>query len=100
MIQTDPENPKGPLSRPREGAERAAGREGIGAAVLRREDRRFLAGEGRYVADLNFEHQLHCAFVRSPHAHARVRALDLREALAAPGVAAVLTGADMEADRV
>jgi carbon-monoxide dehydrogenase large subunit len=74
--------------------------EGIGAAVLRREDRRFLVGEGRYVADLRHEGELHCAFVRSPHAHARVTAIDVRDALGAAGVVAVLTGADMAADGV
>ena len=74
--------------------------EGIGAPVKRREDLRFLTGRGRYVADLAFEGELHCAFVRSPHAHARIAAIDNRTALAAPGVAAVFTGADMAADGV
>ncbi len=74
--------------------------EGIGAAVLRREDQRFLTGRGQYVADMNLEGQLHCAFLRSPHANARIRAIDTRAALAAPGVTAVYTGADMAADKV
>jgi len=69
--------------------------EGIGAAVRRREDLRFLTGEGRYVADLAVEGGLHCAFVRSPHAHARIEAIDARDARAAPGVVAVLTAADL-----
>lgn len=74
--------------------------EGIGAAVLRREDLRFLTGGGQFVADLSFEGQLHCAFVRSPHAHARIRAIDTAAAAAAPGVRMVCTGADMAADKV
>jgi carbon-monoxide dehydrogenase large subunit len=74
--------------------------EGIGAPVRRREDLRFLTGRGRYVADLAFEGELHCAFVRSPHAHARIAGIDTRAARAAPGVAAVFTGADLAADGV
>ena len=74
--------------------------EGIGARVLRIEDPRFLVGRGQFVADLAFEGGLHCAFVRSPHAHARVRAVEPGAAARADGVAAVLTGADMAADAV
>ena len=74
--------------------------EGIGARVLRVEDERFLTGRGRFVADLSFADELHCVPVRSPHAHARVRAIDTAAAARAPGVVAVLTGADMTADRV
>jgi carbon-monoxide dehydrogenase large subunit len=74
--------------------------EGIGAPVRRREDLRFLTGTGQYVADLAFEGELHCAFVRSPHAHARIDGVDTHAAAAAPGVVAVLTGADMAADRI
>jgi carbon-monoxide dehydrogenase large subunit len=74
--------------------------EGIGARVRRIEDARFLAGRGGFVADLAFEGELHCAFVRSLHAHARIRAVDATAALRAAGVAAVLTGAEMAADRV
>jgi carbon-monoxide dehydrogenase large subunit len=74
--------------------------EGIGAAVLRREDARYLLGKGQFVADLVFEGELHCAFVRSPHAHARVRGIDTAAARAAAGVAAVYTGVDMAADKV
>jgi len=75
-------------------------REGIGAAILRREDPRFLAGRGRYVDDLAVPGALHCALVRSPHAHARLGAVDPRRAADAPGVVAVFTGADMAADGV
>jgi len=74
--------------------------EGIGASVLRREDRRFLTGRGQYVSDLSFHDELHCAFVRSPHAHARIRSIDTTEALASAGVVPVYTGDDMAADRV
>jgi carbon-monoxide dehydrogenase large subunit len=74
--------------------------EGIGAPVRRREDRRFLTGRGQYVSDLVMEGELHCAFVRSPHAHARIGAILTAAAAAAPGVVAVFTGADMAADKV
>ena len=74
--------------------------EGIGAPVRRKEDARFLTGRGRFVADLVFPGELHCAFVRSPHAHARFARIDAKAAGRAPGVIAVFTGADMEADKV
>jgi carbon-monoxide dehydrogenase large subunit len=74
--------------------------QGIGASVLRREDRRFLTGKGQYVSDLSFHDELHCIFVRSPHAHAVIRSIDTSQALASPGVVAVYTGADMASDAV
>ncbi len=74
--------------------------EGIGAPVRRKEDARFLTGRGRFVADLVFPGELHCAFVRSPHAHARFARIEAKAAGRAPGVIAVFTGADMEADKV
>jgi carbon-monoxide dehydrogenase large subunit len=49
---------------------------GIGQPVPRKEDRRFLTGQGRYVADIDLARQLHAAFVCSPHAHARIRSVD------------------------
>src|SRR5205085_2593101 len=64
----------------------------VGRSMLRREDRRLLLGTGQYVADLVLPGMLHAAFVRSPVAHARIRALDLTRAAAAPGVALVLIG--------
>jgi len=67
----------------------------IGRAVRRREDPRLLRGEGRYLADLALPGMLHLAFVRSPHAHARVRAVDPAPALDVPGVVAVFTAADL-----
>jgi len=71
---------------------------GIGASVARKEDRRFTMGLGRYVADLVPGDALRAVFLRSPHAHAGVTVTDCAEALALPGVVAVLTGADMAAD--
>ena len=71
---------------------------GIGQPVTRKEDPRFLTGRGRYVADLDFVHEAQAVFVFSPHAHARIRAIDKAAAEAMPGVFAVLTGADWAAD--
>jgi aerobic carbon-monoxide dehydrogenase large subunit len=71
---------------------------GIGASVLRKEDRRFITGQGRYTDDINEPGQVYAAFLRSPYARARIRSIDIAEALAADGVLAVLTGKDMAAD--
>jgi carbon-monoxide dehydrogenase large subunit len=68
----------------------------FGAPVLRREDRRLLTGQGRYVSDVTRPRMLHVAFVRSVHAHATLRALDVADALATPGVVAVIAGDDPE----
>ena len=73
---------------------------GIGAAVRRKEDARFLTGRGRYTDDIDRPGQLYAHLVRSPHAHARVAGLDATEAEKAPGVVAVLTGAQMAEDGV
>jgi carbon-monoxide dehydrogenase large subunit len=67
----------------------------FGAAVRRREDPRFLRGEGRFVDDLTLPGLLHAAFLRSPHAHARVRSIDATRARGMPGVVAVYTHADL-----
>ena len=72
--------------------------QGIGAPLRRVEDRRFLTGRGRFVADIDLPGALACALVRSPHAHAAIRRIDTAAALASSGVIAVLTGADMAAD--
>ncbi|HKW55016.1 MAG TPA: xanthine dehydrogenase family protein molybdopterin-binding subunit [Stellaceae bacterium] len=69
---------------------------GIGAAVRRKEDVRFLTGRGRYTDDLNRPGQLHAYILRSPHAHAEIAGIDIGRAKAAPGVVAVFTGADMQ----
>jgi carbon-monoxide dehydrogenase large subunit len=74
--------------------------EGIGAPVLRVEDDRLLRGRGRFVADLAIPGALHCVFLRSPHAHARIERIEIAPAQRMPGVAAILTGADMAADGV
>ena len=71
---------------------------GIGHSVARVEDHRLLRGRGRFTDDINLPDQLHGCVVRSPHPHARIAGVDISQALAAPGVAAVLTGADVEAD--
>src|SRR5215213_511250 len=73
---------------------------GVGVAVLRREDQRFLTGKGRYTDDINQHGQAHAYFVRSPHAHARITGIDKASAEAMPGVLAVLTGEDVKADQL
>src|SRR6516165_9898223 len=71
---------------------------GIGQPVTRKEDPRFLTGRGRYVADIDLARQAHAVFIYSSHAHARIRAIDKTAAEQMPGVYAVLTGADWNAD--
>jgi carbon-monoxide dehydrogenase large subunit len=75
-------------------------KEGIGAAVKRREDGRFLTGQGHYVDDFNRPGQLYAYIRRSDRPHARIRSIDTAAARAAPGVVAVYTGADLAADGV
>jgi aerobic carbon-monoxide dehydrogenase large subunit len=72
----------------------------FGAPLLRTEDRRLVTGRGRYAGDLELPRILHVAFVRSVHAHARLRAIDTAAALAVPGIVAVVTGADPDVARV
>ena len=67
----------------------------IGKSIRRKEDLRFLTGAGQYTDDVTFPRQTHAYFVRSPHAHAKIRSIDIAKAKAAPGVVAVFTGADM-----
>jgi carbon-monoxide dehydrogenase large subunit len=71
---------------------------GIGAPVRRREDLRFVTGRGNYSEDYNRPDQLYGYAVRSPHAHARIVKIDTAAAKAAPGVRAVLTGAEFYAE--
>ncbi len=66
----------------------------VGRAVLLREDERLVAGRGRFLDDLPVGRVLHVAMLRSPHAHARIVSVETGAALAVPGVAAVVTGAD------
>src|SRR5712691_10291410 len=72
---------------------------GIGQPVRRVEDRRFLTGRGHYLDDITRPRQAHAVMLRSPHAHARIRRFDARQA-AGPGVIAVFTGADLAADGI
>jgi len=72
----------------------------VGQSVRRVEDPRLVRGDGRYSDDVNLPRQAYAVLVRSPHAHARIRGIDARAALAAPGVLAVLTADDLAADGV
>ena len=76
------------------------GIEGIGARVARKEDKRFITGSGRYVDDMVVPGMKHAAFVRSPHAHADIKKIDVKAAQAMPGVIAVLTGRELKADGI
>ena len=67
----------------------------VGHSIKRLEDRPLLTGAGRFVADLRFADMLEAAFVRSPHAHAELRAIDVRAAQQHPGVHAVFTLSDL-----
>ena len=67
----------------------------IGDRLLRKEDPRLVQGRGRYVGDIALPGMLHAAIVRSPHAHARIVAIDAERALKAPGVAGVVTYVDL-----
>src|SRR6266481_292695 len=72
----------------------------VGQSVRRREDPRLIQGDGRYSDDVNLPRQADAVIVRSPHAHARIRAIDASAALKADGVIAVLTGNELAADGV
>jgi carbon-monoxide dehydrogenase large subunit len=71
---------------------------GIGRPAIRKEDARLITGQGRFSDDVNVPGQAYAVMVRSPHAHARIRAIDTSQAEALPGVLAVLTGADAVKD--
>jgi aerobic carbon-monoxide dehydrogenase large subunit len=73
---------------------------GIGAAVRRKEDQRFITGTGHYTDDINRPGQTYAYFVRSPHAHATIKSIDAKTASTMPGVIAVLNGADLAADKI
>ena len=68
----------------------------FGKSIKRREDPRFITGRGSYVDDLKLPGMTYAAFVRSPHAHARIKRIDTASARAHPGVVAVFTGSDMK----
>ena len=73
---------------------------GIGAAVRRKEDFRFITGKGQYTDDVSRPGETRAVFVRSPHAHAKIRSIDATAAKSLPGVLAVLTGAELAADKI
>src|SRR5262245_19910941 len=73
---------------------------GIGAAVRRKEDQRFITGRGHFTDDVNRPGQVFAVFVRSPHAHATIKAIDAKAAASRPGVLAVLTGAQLAGDKI
>ena len=68
---------------------------GIGASVLRNEDARLLTGKATFVDDIDLPEMVHCAFVRSPHAHARLKHIDVTAAAKRDGVLAIYTAADL-----
>jgi aerobic carbon-monoxide dehydrogenase large subunit len=72
----------------------------IGAAVKRKEDYRFLTGAGQYTDDVVLPQQSHGVFLRSPHAHAKIRSIDIAAAKQSPGVIAIFTGADLAAENI
>jgi aerobic carbon-monoxide dehydrogenase large subunit len=73
---------------------------GIGAAVRRKEDHRFITGKGHYTDDINRPGQTYAFFVRSPHAHATIKKIDTAAAAKMPGVIAIFTGADTAAAKI
>ncbi|RVT86806.1 xanthine dehydrogenase family protein molybdopterin-binding subunit [Rhodobacteraceae bacterium CCMM004] len=73
---------------------------GIGARVKRKEDKRFITGKGRYTDDVRVDNQAYAAFVRSPHAHARVNGIDTSAAEGMEGVIAVLNGNQLTGDGI
>ena len=73
---------------------------GIGQRVKRREDVRFITGRGRYTDDICLPGQAFAAFLRSPHARARIASIDTAAALALPGVIGVFTGKDLAGDKI
>ena len=73
------------------------GQFGVGQSVLRKEDNRHLTGRAQFQDDVNLDGQAHAAIFRSPHAHAKIGAVETTKAEASPGVLAVYTGADVAA---
>ena len=73
---------------------------GVGQSVTRIEDWRFLSGQGRFLDDLALSGIAYAHMLRAPHAHALIRSIDASKARAAPGVLAVLTGGDLDADAI
>jgi carbon-monoxide dehydrogenase large subunit len=73
---------------------------GIGVAVRRKEDIRFITGKGHYTDDISRPGQAHAYFLRSPHAHAKIKSIDVAAAKKLPGVVDVLTGAELQGDKI
>jgi aerobic carbon-monoxide dehydrogenase large subunit len=73
---------------------------GIGASVRRKEDQRFITGKGHYTDDISRPGQTYAYFLRSPHAHAKIKSIDSKAAAAAPGVVAILTGTELATDKI
>jgi aerobic carbon-monoxide dehydrogenase large subunit len=73
---------------------------GIGARVLRKEDKRFITGKGRYTDDINLHGQTHAYFVRSPHAHATIKGINFAKAMKMPGVLAIFTAKEVTEDKI
>ncbi|MBM4434692.1 MAG: xanthine dehydrogenase family protein molybdopterin-binding subunit [Chloroflexi bacterium] len=84
-------SPAAPIAPPRAAASTPL----VGQPLRRVEDRRFLTGVARYIADINLPRQVHVAFVRSPHAHARIVRIESSGAVRSPGVVAVVTGEEL-----
>jgi carbon-monoxide dehydrogenase large subunit len=76
------------------------GMEGIGARVARKEDKRFITGKGRYTDDMVVPGMKHAHFVRSPHAHAKIKSIDTSAAEKMPGVIGGLNGAQLAEDGI
>jgi len=76
------------------------GVEGIGARVTRKEDKRFLTGKGRYTDDMVVPGMKQAIFVRSPHAHAKIKSIDTSAAQKMPGVIGILDGKQLQADGI
>src|SRR5690606_15675769 len=74
--------------------------QGIGQSVRRKEDFRFITGQGNYTDDINRPGQLYAGFLRSPHAFAKIKSISTDAARKMPGVIAVYTGKDVAADKV
>ena len=72
---------------------------GVGAPVRRKEDQRFITGKGHYTDDFDRPGQGHAHFIRSPHAHAKIKSIDASAVKDRPGIA-VLTGAELAADKI
>ena len=72
----------------------------VGSRVERKEDKRFLTGKGRYTADINLANQTYAIFVRSPHARAQIKKLDISKALKSSGVVSILTGSEIAEDKI